>query len=277
MSQNFFKENPMSFNRMHNDYLDPDRAGLNDEHSGMTVLNEFQHGDGAHCGLTDWYPEKEVALASALASGKPFDTGWYASKKEIATARIFSVDGKIVHVEVSVSDDFDTPGSGEANAAEPTLESIKAAIMEAWEQAESYQKDNREYIGYALFKWTTEIPFYARRDANDKRKRYLRKRKVCMDYLILPLGDLDSPPPGDYYHFWGWQNDYRDETNEPLAGGPAYAVHLMFPGNDDESGTRCVEKGIPARTVKAFEAFAIAQNPGSLRIGDWEIAAWSDD
>jgi len=219
------------------------------------ILEAFKRGgDGAHRGLSDWYPEKEKALAEALASGQPFDTGWYGSKHEIASARIYS-DGQAVWVEVSVSDDFDTPGSGEALAAERSLEAVSDAIERAWEEAEEDQKDNREYVGYALMLWTAKIPAWIK---DDKRSRYGRKQPQCLDYLILPTGDPDLPPTGDNYSYWGWQNDYHEDNHEL-------------------SGKRCVEEGIPARTVKAFEDFAHRQETGSLRIGDWEIKAWSDD
>ena len=45
-------------------------------------------GDGSHHGLTNWYPKVEAAIVEALAAGQPFTTGWYGSKKEIASARI---------------------------------------------------------------------------------------------------------------------------------------------------------------------------------------------
>ena len=55
----------------------------------MKQLNAFQNGDGAHCGLTDWYPDGHAELEQALKEKIPFDTGWYSSKKEIASARIY--------------------------------------------------------------------------------------------------------------------------------------------------------------------------------------------
>ena len=60
----------------------------------MKLLNEFSRGDGAHCGLADWYPEQEAALKAALKAHAAFDTGWYSSKKQIASARVFSRVGE---------------------------------------------------------------------------------------------------------------------------------------------------------------------------------------
>ena len=98
--------------------------------------------DGSHCGLTDWYGEHEAALAKALTGKKDFDTGWYSSKKEIASARITRCNGKVI-VEVSVSDDFDTVGRGEREVTSPvTLDSIREAIDKAWEDAEDDQKES---------------------------------------------------------------------------------------------------------------------------------------
>lgn len=228
----------------------------------MKVIEEFKRGDGAHCGLSDWYPEKEAALAKALASGKPFDTGWYGSKKEIASARIYSPCGKRVMVDVAVSDDFDTPGLGSSDAEESTLDAVSAAISRAWDEAEDDQKGNRAYYGYALFHWTTKIPDWRRLPGvfpRETRKRYGRKHAQCLDYFIVPAPgweEMDGPP-GDNYFYWGWQNDYHE-------------------GDDEASGQRCVEEGIPARTVARFEEFARAFSTGSLRIGDWEIRAWED-
>ena len=54
----------------------------------MKKLEAFQHGDGAHCGLSDWYEEGEAELTAVITERVPFDTGWYSSKKEIASARI---------------------------------------------------------------------------------------------------------------------------------------------------------------------------------------------
>jgi hypothetical protein len=133
--------------------------------------------------------------------------------------------------------------------------------MDVWCEAEDDQADNREYAGYALFKWTAEIPAWRKLEAlfpRETRKRYPRKIKQHQDTFLVSLGFLDFPP-GDNYRYWGWQNDYREGADEHL------------------SGTKCVEKGVPVKTVAAFEAFASDGNPGSLRIGDWEIASWDSE
>ena len=77
-----------------------------------TIFSELRNDDGAHGGLSDWYEEHEAALKAALDAHAPFDTGWYSSKKEIASARIRSDDGVRIKVDASVSDDFDTDGRG---------------------------------------------------------------------------------------------------------------------------------------------------------------------
>lgn len=225
-------------------------------------LEAFKSGDGSHWGLTDLYPEKEAALKAALESGEPFDTGWYGSKKEIASGRVHAhiiSDGRQIVCEASVSDDFDTPGNGESIAEAATLEAVYAAIGRAWDEATGDQKNNQEYMGYALFHWTTKIPEWRRGEnvyPRETRKRYRRKQAQCLDYYIANVSGLEFPP-GDNYHFWGWQNDCHDEPNEA-------------------EGLRCVEVGIPAKTVKAFEEFAAERKEGSLRIGDWEFRSWQD-
>jgi len=147
------------------------------------------HMDGAHCGLTDWYPEIEAGITAALKGPRlsAWTTGWYASKKEIASGRITAYgDGKL-HVEVSVSDDFDTPGEGHVELRLPArVERVQEAIAEAWALAEDNQKDNRCYVGFSIGK--------------DGRWE---------ETYILPQGDgnMMEQPPGDNYCEWGWQAD----------------------------------------------------------------------
>jgi hypothetical protein len=166
----------------------------------MKIIEEFSHGDGSHCGLADWYPEKEKALAAALAKHKPFDTGWYGSKKEIASARIRSEDGIKLKIEVSVSDDLDTGGLGYASISDWTPEAVSAAIYKAWDLADHDQEDNEPYIGFSV----------------------LRKGSWVECYLISD-GSHDLPP-GDNYRWWGWQYDEKDEAGIPDPDIPLPAV-----------------------------------------------------
>jgi len=150
--------------------------------------------DGSHCGLTDWYGEHEAALAKALTGKKDFDTGWYSSKKEIASARITRCKGKVI-VAVSVSDDFDSVGRGEREVTSPvTLDSICEAIDKAWEDAKDDQNANQGYRGYSL---------------RDKEGNWI-------DTYLVSIDGADVPS-GDYYGNWGWQSDPREiEPEEGL-------------------------------------------------------------
>lgn len=66
------------------------------------------HGDGAHCGITDFYDEHAKSVKEAVRSGMAFDTGWYSTKKEIQSGRIRrQVKNGPISVEVSVEMDED--------------------------------------------------------------------------------------------------------------------------------------------------------------------------
>jgi len=148
------------------------------------------HGDGAHCGLEDWYPDIEKGIWQALLnSKKDWTTGWYSSKKEIASARISKL-GNILHIEVSVSDDFDTEGTAwydiKFTKNLKDLKKIRETIQKVWDMAENNQKDNREYLGYSIGK-------------REKNKR----RDWIYTYLVNTHG-LEKPT-GDNYSEFGWQ------------------------------------------------------------------------
>lgn len=160
------------------------------------ILEGVKSGDGAHCGLTDRYPEVEDALENALASFDDFTTGWYSSKKAIASCRITRI-GELITVEVSVSDDLDSEGLGSVTINEPTIESIDKAITEAWERAEADQKANRDYTGYSIIDGTSWVETYIQQRNN---------------------GWMMDEPPGDSYHQWGFQNEGKlvDEEKEAI-------------------------------------------------------------
>lgn len=177
-------------------YIDPNRfANLSgDNMEDLSTAVAKCGASGAHCGLTDWYPELESALKDVLKRKVAFDTGWYGSKKEIASARIIrNVRG--IYIEVSVSDDFDTEGSGSTwvTTKNPTLEQIRKAIYKAWDKAEDNQKSNRLYVGFSVH----------------------NAKGNWIETIILPSdkGDGCEEPPGDYYPQWG----LREETTIPKA------------------------------------------------------------
>ena len=201
----------------------------------MKLLDAFQHGDGAHCGLSDWYEDGEAQLTAVLAEHIPFDTGWYSSKKEIASARIWSEDGIKIKVEVSVSDDFDTEGLGYASTTEWTIDAVQTGITSAWDKAEIARDDNQEYEGF----------------------RVGREGRWDETYLVNIGWGENLSPPGDNYHWWGWQHDGADDT-----------VGVPHPD-------------IPVEIVQAFEKWAHNWAFGntkekSLKVGEWEITPWRD-
>lgn len=158
--------------------------------------------DGSHCGLTDWYPELESAIRQALVDGEPeWTTGWYASKKEIASAQI-TRRGDLLYIEASVSDDFDTPGYGSRSVAcgadrpvEDTIQAIRDMIDIAWEAAETDQKDHRSWIMWSVHDDTG----------------------AWVETYLAAIDDDDAygdGPPGDNYYQWGWQ---QEDTTIPPA------------------------------------------------------------
>lgn len=167
----------------------------------MQELEAFQRGDGAHRGLSDWYTEKEAALKAALDARKPFDTGWYGSKHEIASARIRSDDGQTIKIDASVSDDFDTEGRGYRTTTDWTLEAVAEAVDAAWDAADKDREDNEPYVGFSIHDSTG----------------------AWIETYILSAGEYDFPP-GDNYYWWGWQHNEKDEVGIPHPDIPPPAV-----------------------------------------------------
>lgn len=157
-------------------------------------------GDGAHCGLTDLYPEREQALRKAIKAWRPFTTGWWASKKEIASAKIDFEDDKFI-ISVSISNDFDTDGLGEVvipmkknHNIDDIREHIDKSIYEAWDSAQDNQKDNEMQVMYVV---------------GEEKKG---KRINWLDTYLVNSHGLDSPT-GDNYHKWGWQDGAKLPAN----------------------------------------------------------------
>lgn len=161
-----------------------------DATTSPTINRIFPGGrDGAHRGLSDWYDTGEKALVEALARGPGYawTTGWYSSKHEIASANITSDGEDRLHIEVSVSDDFDTVGQASREIAwTDDLDKIRSEITSTWENAEENQRDNRVYIFFSV-----------------------GRENRWEETIVLPVGDghLYEQPPGDNYHQWGWQEE----------------------------------------------------------------------
>mgnify|MGYP000444510200 CR=1 FL=1 len=192
-------------------------------------------GDGAHCGLTDRYSSQEAALVAALAAHEPFDTGWYSSKKEIATARIYSEDGVEIKVEVSVSDDFDTSGYGYVTVTDWTVSAVDEGILEAWQEADEDQEGNACYAGFSVL-----------------------HGRQCVDYYLVSSGE-HLAPPGDSYRWWGWQFACESEDDEIETGIADPAIPLP----------------IVAAFENWAQSNAWGEPDAILTIGEWSIKPWS--
>jgi hypothetical protein len=154
-------------------------------------LKAFQQGDGSHWGLSDWYQRGRYALKRAIASKSDWTTGWYGSKKEIASAKISRIGG-VYHIETSVSDDFDTVGNGggefkpKSHTSEGILEEIAKHVDKFWNDAETDRKFNQDYEGFSILKGGR-----------------------CIETYIRNASGVFDTPPGDNYHAWGFQGESR--------------------------------------------------------------------
>ena len=158
-------------------------------------------GDGAKWGISDWYSEVEEQILAALTTGEDFETGWYGSKREIASGWV-RVTGAQCHTQASVSDDFDTEGRGEfevtlTGTPEERLCQIQEALDKALELAGENQKDNEVVVMFKILHLEDDGEWH------------------WVETYLQPMGDghyLDHPP-GDYYHDWGFQGE-RDVPEE---------------------------------------------------------------
>jgi len=179
--------------------------------------------DGAKWGLADWYPEVSDRIEDALKNNtcRTWTTGWYGSKKEIASARISRINKKIV-IEASVSDDFDTNGYGRVDIPHTTdLGKLKTAIDQAHDVAENDRERNLPVELWAI-KENGEVWV----------ETFLRHRPVhCWDCER-------ETPPGDCYHEWGFQGD----TDLPEEIKTAIENKIMNDESPVWAGSYLVEK-----------------------------------
>jgi hypothetical protein len=151
-------------------------------------------GDGTKWGPSDFYDDVRKLIADAFASGLDWDTSWLGCKKEILSSQFIRV-GNTVFVTVSVSDDFDTNGTGESSfiiedgdTEEIFFAKLEKAADEAHAAADADRKDNEEYIGFKV----GLIP----PDAD---------KCVPWEWTYLFNRGGHAVPPGDNYYRWGWQ------------------------------------------------------------------------
>jgi hypothetical protein len=153
------------------------------------VKLEWKGCDGAKWGVSDWYEEFEKLIQEALNKGPSHNwtTGWYGSKKEIASACITHEDGKI-KLEATQSDDFDTEGYGSVDIPHTTdIEAVREALDKAHGEACENKRDNEVYAGFSIH----------------------NAEGQWVETYIAPIGwggEMESPP-GDYYSEWGFQGD----------------------------------------------------------------------
>ena len=158
--------------------------------------------DGTHRGPADFYDDVRKLIAAAFASGLDWETRWMGCKHEILSSQFIRV-GNTVFVTVSVSDDFDTNGTGEASfiiedgdTEEIFFDKLEKAADDAHEAANADRKDNEPYIGFSVGLTPPDA---------DKRAPW------TWTYLFNCGGH--DVPPGDNYYRWGWQ-EVPEDTDE---------------------------------------------------------------
>jgi hypothetical protein len=205
---------------------------------------EFPQGSFSGCnqtkwGPTDFYDQDRATVLAALRSGLDFETPWLSCKKEILSSQISRSKGKVT-VQVSVSDDFDTPGMGDASARIMThskvsddsiLMTLEKLGAKAHDLAADDQKSNADYVGYSVGPDT-------------------EPRSWVLTYLVN-AGGMDTPS-GDNYHWWGWQEVETDEDDNPAPRPPEEEI----PADVADKLVEMMEKGISPAVYGGFRATA---------------------
>jgi hypothetical protein len=123
--------------------------------------------------------------------------------------------GNVLHIEVSVSDDFDTNGTACYDIKlTKDLEKIRKTIYKVWDMAEDDRKDNQMYSGYSI---------------GQRKGKDLKSWEYT--YIVNTHG-LDSPS-GDNYHKFGWQERVKIPVNvkKNLAEGMENGLEKICSGN----------------------------------------------
>jgi len=191
-------------------------------------------GDGAHHGVDSPYDAVVDELMRALDSGLDFDSGWYASKKEIESGRV-ARRGDVVWTSVSVSDDFDNEAVGEADFPfadlvgkdrDARMATIGTALDAARDKARDNQRDNEVATLYCIGR---------DEGAASRRWTFTFLRDMSMFGF--------AAPPGDYHHRWGWQevDTYDEDDIEAFPSeigkeAAAKIVEAIFSGDVDGAG-----------------------------------------
>jgi len=155
------------------------------------VIDVFERAyDGSKWGVSDFYDDCEQALQAALDLGPDvrWTTGWWGAKKEIVSGRISAYADGFLLLEVSVSDDFDTPGMAETVIPHTNdMATIVKHLDALHDEADQDRKDNAVFVGFSVIK--------------DNR---------WIETFILSTDWHYDVPPGDNYHKWGWQEDWEE-------------------------------------------------------------------
>lgn len=196
----------------------------------------FSGLDQTKWGPTDFYDDTRNHLLAALRSGLDFETPWMSCKKEILSSKITKVGG-ITTVAVSVSDDFDTSGMGEASKRirvkgfddEQVIAQLEQLGSEAWELAENECKSNATYVGWSV-------------GPDDEHRSWVNT------YLVNVSGL--SYPPGGNYHRWGWQEAEDREDLPPAEDIPNDIARELAEKIESAEGSPIIHRGFRATLWK---------------------------
>lgn len=196
----------------------------------------FSGYDQTKWGPTDFYDDTRNHLLNAMRSGLDFETPWMSCKKEILSSKITKAGG-ITTVAVSVSDDFDTSGMGEASKRirvkgfddEQVIAQLEQLGSKAWQLAESEIKSNATYVGWSV-------------GPDDGSNGWVNT------YLVNVAG-MDSPS-GDNYHRWGWQEAEDGEDLPPAEDIPNDIARELAEKIESAEGSPIIHRGFRATLWK---------------------------